>query len=595
MNPRTVRIKKEVRALLWPWCAVVIAGAAPIVLPHSYAEPLSFMSFFFGTTLLATLSLGDEFRHRTLSLWLSQPMSRIELWAEKTMVMCAAVLSAGLLNMWVMFSVTWPDLRVTYRVAAIAYVIFVMASATFWILAVRSTLGSLALFSCILFGGSLFSGGNADLRVATQVAAIAVISILTICFAPLTLWLGARKLARFQVTGASADNDMLTTGPALAPEFMVKLFRCRPSGAFLNLIRKEFRLVRPLWLIGLLVVLYTACLAMLRLFPSPPVREPRTVVEWALLGPLVSICIAVAGLAGILSVGEEKTSGTHAWHMTLPISTRRQWLIKLLMAMFAGIACAVVFPVLTMIAGGAVWGSPFMFVDPQSLPNVLGIFAVLTFSCFWCACAANGTVRAAIWAFPVMAAVALSAAGGIRLGRELAGTTGTLKEFIVSSLHLSPLAFANLSEAGREGVLWLFVPALLFALIQSYRLFRTPAQDSALWMLQRMMATVVITLLWSFSAYAGFVSSRWDPFDETRQALDKLQRGTSKAQFAGKDLANGVSLTASTQRWLRGSTITVAPDHAHLAGYVATIHLAGGLECKLTATHYGGTAASCGT
>ncbi len=35
MISRLVRIKKETRALFWPWCAVMIAGALPIFFPHS--------------------------------------------------------------------------------------------------------------------------------------------------------------------------------------------------------------------------------------------------------------------------------------------------------------------------------------------------------------------------------------------------------------------------------------------------------------------------------------------------------------------------------------------------------------------------------
>ena len=87
----------------------------------------------------------------------------------------------------------------------------------------------------------------------------------------------------------------------------------------------------------------------------------------------------------------------------------------------------------------------------------------------------------------------------------------------------------------------------------------------------------------------------------SRQALDKLQPGAergaknaaAKLELTGEDLAKNSSLTALTRRWLRGSSIMVAPDKAHSSGYLATIHLASGLECKLTVAHYGGTAASC--
>jgi hypothetical protein len=103
-----------------------------------------------------------------------------------------------------------------------------------------------------------------------------------------------------------------------------------------------------------------------------------------------------------------------------------------------------------------------------------------------------------------------------------------------------------------------------------------------------------VTMLWSFSAYVGFVASRWEPFEETRQALNKFQPATARIELTGEDLAKNSVLTAPTRRWLQGSSITVAPAHSPSSAYLATIHLAGGLECRLTVTSYGASAASCG-
>lgn len=601
MNARTVKIKKEVRALLWPWSAVVISGALPILVHYSFAAKLNVLSFFFGIPILATLSLGNEFQHRTLSLWLTQPASRMQLWAEKMTVMFVAVLSAGMVSGIGMYFFAFPTMGLSYNKAAVAYVIITMASATFWTLAARSTIGGFALISCIFIALYLFIGklenlptqGQGFLAVHSTSATIALIAAFSVCFSGLMLWLSARKLARFQVTGGAGGEDLLTAGPILMPEALAEWFRCQPTGAFLNLVRKEFRLLRPLWVIELLVVPYLACLAIFRLLPLPPVPFPRTVLEWAILGPPAAICVGLAGLGGILSVGEERRSGTQAWNMTLPISARRQWLIKLVISMLSGLACALLLPLLTMIAGGSLFGSPFMYVYLPFVSAWLTLYPILIFACFWCACAANGTVRAAIWVAPATAAIPFASSAGIWLGQELARTTGTLKDFLVSSLHMSPLALSKLSDSARDGVLWLFVPTLLLALIQSYWLYRRQPQDSVLWMLRCLMPLVAVTILWSFSAYAGFVSSSWQPFDETRQALDKLQPGTAKIELTGEDLAKSSRLTAPTRRWLRGSSITIAPERSHLSGYVATIHLASGLRCRLIVAHSGGTAASC--
>ena len=597
MNARWIRIKKEARVLFWPWCATVIAGALPFVLRYPSAQDLNVLSFFLGIPLLATLSLGMEFQHRTLSLWLTQPATRTQLWGEKMSVMCAAVVSAAWVAGTGMFLFVFPELGLIYKVAAAAYVLITIASAIFWTLAVRSTIGGFVVMSCILWVFYLFvaltHAGEGVKAAVSPAAAITAISCFSICFAGLMFCLGARKLGRYQVTGGSGGEDLLMSGPAVVPEVVAGWFHCRPTGALVNLIRKEVRLLRPLWLIEIPVVLYWAFLAVFRLLPSPPVVIPDTPLQWALMGPPGSVFVGLAGLAGMLSLGEERRSGTQAWHMTLPISARRQWLIKLVMAMLAGLACSVLLPVLATVAVGSVYGSPFMFVHRRALPDLLILYPILTFACFWCACAANGTVRAAAWIAPVTTAVFLASSSGTWLGQELARTTGTAKDFVVSWLHLSPLALTRITESAREGVLWLFVPTLFFALIQSYWLFRRQPLERVRWILRCVLPVAAVTMLFSFSVSAGLIYSRWAPFDETRQALDRLQSGATKLEFTGEDLANGSSLSAPTRRWLKGSTITVSPDRSPLSGYFATIHLASGQECRLTVVNRGGTAASC--
>lgn len=598
MNARWIRIKKEARALFWPWCATVIAGAAPFVVDYPSAQDLNVLSFFLGIPLLATLSLGMEFQHRTLTLWLAQPASRTQLWGEKLTVMCAAVVSAALVAGTGMFLFVFPELNVIYKVAAAAYVLITVASAIFWTLTVRSTIGGLIVMSCILWVFyqfvALTHASEGIKAVFSPSATITSIACFSICFAGLMFWLSVRKLARYQVIGGRGGEDLMMSGPMVVPEALSECFRCRPTGAFVNLLRKEFRLLRPLWLIELPVVLYWAFLAVLRVMPSPPVLIPETPVQWALMGPPGAVFVGLAGLAGMLSLGEERRSGTHAWHMTLPISARRQWLMKLVMAMLSGLACSGLLPVLATVAVGSVYGSPFMFVYGRALPDLLILYPILIFACFWCACAANGTVRAAVWIAPVLIAVFFASSCGTWLGQELARTTGTLKDFIFSLCHLSPLALATVTEYANTRVVWLFVPTLLFALPQSYRLFRTPPQHSTLWMLRCILPVVAVTMLWSFSAYAGFVASRWEPFEETRKALDKLQPGTPKIELTGEDLAKNSALTATTHRWLKGASITVVPAHSPLSAYLATIHLASGLECRLIVTTHGGSAASCG-
>ena len=262
--------------------------------------------------------------------------------------------------------------------------------------------------------------------------------------------------------------------------------------------------------------------------------------------------------------------------------------------MFAGLGCSLIFPVLTMIAVGSFYGSPLMYVNLASVQDDLVLFAILTFTCFWCACAANGTVRAAVCAVPISAAAALAAAAGLWLGRSTARTTGTLSDLVISSFHLSPMLFTSITESARRTVLWMFVPALFLALIQSYWLFDAPPRNGVRWMLRCALPLVAITVVWVFLGSVGFLSSQWLPLDETGQALNSLEPRVGNAELRGDDLAKSSHLSALTRRWLKGSRLTVAALPSKSSAYLVTIHLASDRECTLTVARSGGTAALCG-
>jgi ABC-type transport system involved in multi-copper enzyme maturation permease subunit len=606
MSARAVRLKKEARALFWPWCAVLTAGVLPFLWPNSYALKLNALSFWVGVPLLAACALGREFQQRTLSLWLTQPLSRAQLWSEKIIVAFAAAASAALVSGTGLFSFTWREVDITWKVAVMICVLVATAAAPYWTLASRSTIGGLAMISCYLVSLFLLVGKigprpGAAPPASLEATTVTGIFVAGVCCAGLMLWLGARKLAGFQVQGGSADGDLVMTGPAVMPETWAEWLRCSPTGPLANAIRKELRLLRPLWWFTALMLLYLACGTLSGVVPAFPLPLPHhpdqwtlpDLVYWAVFCTLGSFFLLLPVFAGLLSLGEERSSGTHAWLMTLPVSSRQQWLLKLAMALVAGFACAALLPLLVAIGAGSLFGSPLMFVNLRELRAWLAAVPVLTFASFWCACAANGTLRAALWLSPVTAAIFLLSATGMRLGQELAATTGTLRDVVLSRFHLSPLAFTAITDSARAGLLWLFVPVLLLALFQSHRLFRMEPDDSARWMFRCVAPLAAVTLLWSFSVSAGFVSSTWEPFQEIRVALEGLQPGASPFEVTGKDLAETASLTTLTRRWLSGSSIVVAPGQGSSSAYLATILLAGGVECRLTVARSGGTAASC--
>jgi len=579
------RMYKEAHPLFWPWCAVVAAALLPLAHPPQLMELIWPIGFFLGIPLLATLPLGNEFEHRTLSLLLSQPIRRTKIWGEKLSVTVVAVLSAVLF-----FSLT---LRATsFRhdwklwVFGGAWIVAITASATFWTLFTRSTVGGIVLnIGVQSFIGFALPWANLAtwLRARGYLApgnpmVVSSVVFVFVCYAGAMLWLGGRMLARFQATGGMAGDDLLMAGADVMPGAWARWLRCRPSGAVLNLMRKELRLLRPVWLISLLAAVGWACLILVGLlYPQGLTVNSGIVVVGA--GVITTLMIAI--LAGSLPLGEERTSGTHAWQLTLPVSARRQWFIKLCMALFAGFVGAGLVP---LLIAGRLWGS---FADVH-IGRDLPVGAVLlTFAAFWCACAVKGTVPAVLWALPVMIALYFAGELGKWAGPALTNlffsrfdpfsnvkfaeavssifetfpfSRSTFWEFFYNRGYLVPMEWAVL------------VPTLSLATIQSYRLFRAQVQDSALSLVRNLLPLALVTFLCSFSlmAFFSFVvrarNQRSIALFETIDAIQKIQAGGVKLdaahplQLTVDDLAKAFTLSKSTRRLLGNSHITLALD-----------------------------------
>ena len=614
------RILKEARPLFWPWCAVTLACVIPLVRPlHSIGE-VGAVGFFVGIPLLASLAFGNEFQHRTLSLLLAQPVGRMEIWGEKMSITVVAVVSVVLV-----FSFSWRALPLQISPKGFfligAWITATVASATFWVLVARSTLGGVALNIAAQFFIWIMALGLAGRLHGIGYIPRAYLTVVptatSLGYAGVMLWLGRRMLARFQGTGGM--DDLLTAGPDVMPGALVGWLRCRPSGAVLNLIRKELRLLRPVWLITLVAALGWAGLTLFGLLhPRGLTRNFETAV--ISVGVISTLIIAI--LAGSLSLGEERTSGTHSWHLTLPVSARRQWLIKLFVALFAGFVGAGLLP---LLIAGRVLGSSGVFVDGYFGTRWLLWALILTFGAFWCACAVKGTVRAVLWVLPVLIAVGLASVFGERAGRELVDVFVARFDlfasfrFTTTVSRLGPNVFSRLIEAASNDMTGsiqaalvltttILIPTLLFAVIQSYRLFRAQLQDRALSVVRSLLPLAMTAFLCSFLLLAFYtfvqdaaIQTRMLIFG-THNAIHKILPSAAKLdathplQLTGDDVEKAFkdypfSLPANTRRWLRNARITVTPDKSYPSGfscaktqwesicyYSATIHLADGTD-----------------
>jgi len=543
MSSTTNRLRKEARAVFAPWCMVSLGSALALLLRSPSLAPsgtwflhflgsLGVFAVFLGFPLMATLSFGSEFQHGTFSMLLSQPVSRIRIWAEKMGVTAVAVLIAAAIQVYVWRAVlldTFPhllrDALPLCSALALATLAALISSSVYWTLVARSTMGGVALtivVPAIVLDGAILAerilGPMSWLAETRSVLFVATLAALG--YGSLMFWLSRHKLLQFQASGSIAGSDLLTTGPAWIPQTLTGWLRCRPSGATWNLIRKEFHLQQPNWLIAPVVALSWISIAVCSfVLPSPRtlpqgLKGPLEMswrMEHLLQSPSVQVVAIIAFilvasgttlmaiLAGCLSLGEERTWGTHSWHMTLPLSARRQWLVKLAMAVLTSAFCTTLVPLLATGFISLIFGSHPWF-SGEILSSLVGA-TLFTLASFWCACAVRGTSRAALWVAPVMGAVFGGGWLGYWGGQALGPACRTVRGFVIVTFHLRPYTLANIAP-------WFWVlPTVVFAVLQTYQMFRVQAQESSWHFLPRLLWLTLVAFLCSLAANAVGYSS----------------------------------------------------------------------------------------
>jgi multisubunit Na+/H+ antiporter MnhG subunit len=308
----------------------------------------------------------------------------------------------------------------------------------------------------------------------------------------------------------------------------------------------------------------------------------------------VTAMLLIAILAGTLSLGEERTSGTHSWQLTLPVSARRQWFIKLCMALFAGFVGAGLAPLL--IARRLMAPLSDVHVGRDLLVGAV----LLTFAAFWCACAVKGTVPAVLWTLPVLIAVCCAVELGKWAGPALTNLflsrfdpfanvkfAHAVSRFTSTSFFRLVLAASiyttNSFQAKLALTALILVPTLLYAAIQSYRLFRAQVQDRVFSVVRRLVPLAVLAFLCSFFSLAFYTvviqaaeasraaqHPKETALIETVEAIQNILSGGAKPEAAHpleltvEDLAKASTLSKSTRRLLGDSHITLfldAPPH----------------------------------
>lgn len=638
MNPR---ITKEARQIFWPWAVVTAASAAALVTPwawqpaweYSHSAQIAFgLVVLTGFPLLAGLPIGYEFQYHTLPALLAAPVDRRRVWREKFILTLAMVIAPAILC-----ALRAQENHVGLGAAAVAtaWIAALAASAMFWTLFAKSTMGGLALNICVqwvILTGWLYLRLKLDMNGLFSPWVEAAAAVLLLGYAVVMVWLGRRTLLRFQAIEGQSECDPLSALSArLVPRQAAEWFRCQPDRLVCNLFLKELQLLRPVWPLAALNLLAWTCLFALGTDPGyHPLHSPDGALIVASLAATFVLSPLIAILAGTLSLGEEKHFGTHGWHLTLPVPAWLQWTVKLGIAVLTGTIFAGALPPLAVAAREWFLGEPLGMRGPTVVWLCPLVFATVTLAAFWLATLTKGTVRAALWVFPALFLFGATYSLGYESGYKFAAWAQTFTDHMLLWLdpfRLRLLPFPSFprwwpwSPTFMPVILLIFAsaaPVGAFILVQTYRKFRGRAEDTDWYLARNLLtaASVVFACGIALGDFGGLIqrSQRQvvDFLRETNAAIVKLEAGTAfqagapPLRLTAAELERAVPMSDATRHWLGNGTVTVSPAppdwkatekflgrnrfgyssqraaaEQPFLSYVASVRLSNGLTCRM--------------
>src|SRR5215813_3357276 len=581
MTALPIQLRKEVRQIFWPWLLLILGGLLSLVhisptqdlwSPVSYLlEWLPAIGCFLGIPVLATLPIGSEFQHGTLASLLAQPVDRNQLWMQKTAVSLIPMIPVALL-----FLVSgrfdpafMPDFWM-----AITWMIATAAGAMVGALIAKSTMGGYALSSGIywilFYSWSYLAerqrlvNGGALSNFFLLASALALL-FYSVCM----ILLGRRLFIRFQPVEGTLADDALSPLARLLPRVKANWLRPHPRRLILNLIFKEIWLLKIVWFLSLLSLASWIFLAVFRFAPGrSEVINFYTSDIPVLLAVL--LCFLITVLAGSISLGEEKTIGTQAWHLTLPLSASLQWLIKLLVALAVCFICALGVVFIVMLVRAWLSGAPHFYFDRTPLWFWIFYAVLSTLLAFWCTCHVKGTVRAVLCFFPLVFLMGLAMASGSNMGFHAVQNSKTTLDWFLS--RFDPFAddrIFTIVLSPADGIAPFLVlgiaPLIIVALIQSLRAFVSPYDERKLPIARSAIPLLAIlflstTLLSAIDRLASELrKEQMDFARETHPAIEAfLGSGNpdiAVQRFNLSDLAKVSPFSERTKYWLKDATI----------------------------------------
>lgn len=577
-----VRLKKEFQSLFWPWVVAAVIGAIPLLswlLPSAQFEQtfrvvyvLSGAGFVLGIALLATMPFGEEFSLRTMPMLLSHPVSRSQIWTDKIKITLLLTITIALLN--TAGYLPFLGLAKEELKLGIAFLIFTVSSGAFFTLFTRSTVGGtvLCLFTQAVTLVITYAFTQKDYyRVGywnPQTQAETYILCTSLVLSPIFLFLGWKLFARLQYAG-TADFELPASVQTIADKrFSRSVLRIKPASPLFNLITKELAFYKPIFVMGLLFsALWLGITFLHRLYPH----------KWHLLsetlnGFTVIYVPLVLLICGCVSLGEEKGLGLHASNLTLPISWKTQWLLKLSIAVVMGLLFGMLLPVcLVKIERIFTHSQLQTAIYDISLRQDAQFLLCLTYASvvivgLWAATATKRTIHAAfLTAFTILVVVTFHTMGK-SVKQDTVTTIAYFSDWITAQFHL------RLGWAGPLSFYLLYfsyvVISLLFLLLSWFGYRKQSASKTIL----SYAAALVLLTSWSAGCVTGgllqhsstqvrpdhrFMSEIIDSLHELKIEAWNSYNKQSVIWLYSETIKDTQKISPLTRKWLENSVIMV--------------------------------------
>lgn len=326
-------VRKEARALLPVWLltagSVALAVSLGGELGPAAAELPAVAPWLVMAAALGAVAIGHEFQHGTLGLLLAQPVARRRVLAIKLGVL--ATMSLPLVGIAAAIGGA--------RDAALVVAVGLLLTPSLTLIC-RSALSGLALalsVPAVLWATGHIAAGVRYGWLSTDPAQFAA-------YREAWLWWGTvatafvasawlrRTFVRLEAIDAGGASGTATVTPTAWSPAARGWSRAWP----IQLVRKELHLYLLVYWVTALYVLIWAALVFGPTDDIDITRLLRATTDWFIL--LVPLLI------GALSCAEERSHGTVAMQLLLPVPLWRQWLVKLLVVAAVSLVVAEILP-----------------------------------------------------------------------------------------------------------------------------------------------------------------------------------------------------------------------------------------------------------